>query len=88
MRAEPKGTLLLADGFSCRTQIEEGTGRRALHLAEAIRLAQEPAPPRDAERWARKRRLRAPGSLLLARAAAVGVLLGAVALVVRRRARR
>ncbi|WP_017574394.1 FAD-binding and (Fe-S)-binding domain-containing protein [Nocardiopsis kunsanensis] len=29
--------LVLADGFSCRTQIEQaGTGRRALHLAEAL----------------------------------------------------
>ncbi len=29
--------LVLADGFSCRTQIEQGgTGRRAMHLAEAL----------------------------------------------------
>jgi hypothetical protein len=31
--------MLLADGFSCRSQIEHGTGRRALHLAEALQLA-------------------------------------------------
>jgi FAD/FMN-containing dehydrogenase/Fe-S oxidoreductase len=31
--------LLLADGFSCRHQIEHGAGRTPLHLAEAIRLA-------------------------------------------------
>ncbi|MEV0842432.1 FAD-linked oxidase C-terminal domain-containing protein [Actinocatenispora sera] len=31
--------LVLADGFSCRTQIEEaGTGRRAMHLAEALAM--------------------------------------------------
>jgi FAD/FMN-containing dehydrogenase/Fe-S oxidoreductase len=30
-------TLVIADGFSCRTQIEQGTGRRALHLAEVLR---------------------------------------------------
>lgn len=29
-------TLVLADGFSCRTQIEELSGRRARHLAEAL----------------------------------------------------
>jgi FAD/FMN-containing dehydrogenase/Fe-S oxidoreductase len=29
--------LPVADGFSCRTQIEHGTGRRAKHLAEVIR---------------------------------------------------
>ncbi len=32
-------TLILADGFSCREQIEQGTGRKTLHLAEAIRMA-------------------------------------------------
>jgi Fe-S oxidoreductase len=37
-------TLILADGFSCRTQIEQGTGRRALHLAEALELALEHGP--------------------------------------------
>jgi Fe-S oxidoreductase len=36
--AEPD-TLIVADGFSCRTQIEQGTGRRAVHLAEVIAAA-------------------------------------------------
>lgn len=36
--AEPE-TLVVADGFSCRSQIEQATGRRALHLAEVLRLA-------------------------------------------------
>ena len=37
VRAADPGTLVLADGFSCRTQIEQaGIGRRALHLAEAL----------------------------------------------------
>jgi FAD/FMN-containing dehydrogenase/Fe-S oxidoreductase len=39
-RAGPE-TLLVADGFSCREQIAQGTGRRALHLAEVIRRAME-----------------------------------------------
>jgi FAD/FMN-containing dehydrogenase/Fe-S oxidoreductase len=29
--------LVVADGFSCRTQVEAGTGRRSLHLAELLR---------------------------------------------------
>lgn len=29
-------TLVLADGFSCRTQIEQATGRRAAHVAEIL----------------------------------------------------
>ncbi|HEX9236559.1 MAG TPA: heterodisulfide reductase-related iron-sulfur binding cluster, partial [Actinomycetota bacterium] len=39
VRDASPGTLILADGFSCRTQIEQGTGRTALHLAEVIRMA-------------------------------------------------
>lgn len=36
IRKAAKETLVVADGFSCRSQIEHGSGRRALHLAEAI----------------------------------------------------
>jgi Fe-S oxidoreductase len=36
LRAAPGDALLLADGFSCRTQIAQGTGRRARHLAELL----------------------------------------------------
>jgi FAD/FMN-containing dehydrogenase/Fe-S oxidoreductase len=32
-------TLIIADGFSCREQIRQETGRRALHLAEVLHLA-------------------------------------------------
>ena len=32
-------TLIVSDGFSCREQIFHATGRRAIHLAEAIHLA-------------------------------------------------
>jgi Fe-S oxidoreductase len=32
-------TLIIADGFSCREQIEQSTGRRALHLAEVLQMA-------------------------------------------------
>ena len=67
VRAAAPGSLLLADGFSCRTQIEQGdTGRRALHLAEVLalgldgnlpsqhpeRLARRPSEPPRAARWA------------------------------------
>jgi FAD/FMN-containing dehydrogenase/Fe-S oxidoreductase len=31
-------TLIVADGFSCREQIAQTTGRRALHVAEVIRM--------------------------------------------------
>ena len=34
-------TLIVADGFSCREQIEQATGRRPLHLAEVLKLAND-----------------------------------------------
>ncbi|MER7540919.1 FAD-linked oxidase C-terminal domain-containing protein [Streptomyces sp. NPDC097704] len=48
VRDTAPSALVLADGFSCRTQIEQaGTGRRALHLAEALALAMDGPPPAD-----------------------------------------
>jgi Fe-S oxidoreductase len=32
-------TLIISDGFSCREQILQTTGRKALHLAEVLQLA-------------------------------------------------
>jgi FAD/FMN-containing dehydrogenase/Fe-S oxidoreductase len=39
VRQASPDTLIVSDGFSCREQILQSTGRRALHLAEAIHLA-------------------------------------------------
>ena len=44
VRAAPLQTTVLADGFSCREQIEQGTGRPTRHLAEAIATAMGLAP--------------------------------------------
>jgi hypothetical protein len=41
VRAAPEDALVLADGFSCREQIAQGTDRNGLHLAEVLRLARE-----------------------------------------------
>ena len=41
VREAPADALIVADGFSCRTQIEQLTDRRAIHTAEAIELAME-----------------------------------------------
>ena len=49
-RAASTDTLLVADGFSCRTQIEHGARRKPLHLAQVLSLAQGreiPEQPRD-----------------------------------------
>jgi hypothetical protein len=39
VRSAPSDWLIIADGFSCREQIQQCTGRRTLHLAEVIRMA-------------------------------------------------
>ncbi|HEY7196373.1 MAG TPA: FAD-binding and (Fe-S)-binding domain-containing protein [Gaiellaceae bacterium] len=45
VRAAAGNTLVVADGFSCKTQIEQaGTGRRGLHLAEVIAIARRYGP--------------------------------------------
>jgi Fe-S oxidoreductase len=41
VRAASADTLVVTDGFSCREQIFQSTGRRAWHLAEVIQLALE-----------------------------------------------
>jgi Fe-S oxidoreductase len=43
VRAADQGTLLIADGFSCREQVFQGTGRKPLHLAQVIWAAVERA---------------------------------------------
>jgi hypothetical protein len=43
-KAAPE-TLVVANGFSCRTQIEQaGTGRSGLHVAQVMALARSRAP--------------------------------------------
>lgn len=39
LRQAPPDTLLIADGFSCREQVEQLTGRHPLTLAEVLRDA-------------------------------------------------
>jgi hypothetical protein len=42
VRALDQDTLVVADGFSCKTQIEHGVpDRQALHVAQVLRLARE-----------------------------------------------
>jgi FAD/FMN-containing dehydrogenase/Fe-S oxidoreductase len=77
LRRAPADTLILADGFSCREQIEQGTGRRTLHLAEAIAEAMDLG---DAPALRRRRTTPAEATLLLGGALALGLLIGGRAL--------
>jgi Fe-S oxidoreductase len=72
VREATTDTLLVADGFSCRTQIEQsGVGRRALHIAQVLKLAREGLRPEDV--------LRRPQAPLGRRAARTATLAGATA---------
>ena len=42
VRRAPPDALIISDGFSCREQIVQATGRPAFHLAEAIQLGLGP----------------------------------------------
>jgi FAD/FMN-containing dehydrogenase/Fe-S oxidoreductase len=74
-------TLVVADGFSCKTQIEQGgTGRRGLHVAQVLKLAREhgesgPRGPRPERLYYEVR----PQPSLARRAARAGVLAVAAA---------
>jgi len=39
VRKAGKETLIIADGFSCREQIGQTTDRRALHIAQVLKMA-------------------------------------------------
>ncbi len=39
VRAAEPDTLIVTDGFSCRSQIAQGTGREPLHLAQVLQMA-------------------------------------------------
>ena len=39
VRQAPRDALIVANGFSCREQIAQATGRRALHLAQVLQMA-------------------------------------------------
>jgi hypothetical protein len=40
LREMPSQKLVVADGFRCKTQTEQATGRHPLHLAQLVRIAQ------------------------------------------------
>jgi Fe-S oxidoreductase len=58
LRSADNRAVVLADGFSCRTQIEQGDsgGRGAMHLAELLRagLHGDVGDERPEDRWARR----------------------------------
>ena len=85
VRRAPDDWLIIADGFSCREQIAQGTGRHALHLAEVLQMALQPSAldhddPYPESRLARERQAEIRSSMQRA-GTTVGVLAAAGLLV-------
>ncbi len=47
VREASEGTLILADGFSCESQIVQQTGRKSLHLSQVLQMAFRQGGPRN-----------------------------------------
>jgi len=58
VRSAPADWLIIADGFSCREQIAQGTGRQALHLAEVLQMALDPSSPDEDDPYPESRLVR------------------------------
>jgi FAD/FMN-containing dehydrogenase/Fe-S oxidoreductase len=89
LREAPADAVVLADGFSCRTQIHEleSGGREAMHLSELLAAAGD-LPPEHAERSCAPRPAPPPAGLkLLTLAATAGASALAAAIVIRARRR-
>ncbi|HEX6200366.1 MAG TPA: FAD-linked oxidase C-terminal domain-containing protein, partial [Thermoanaerobaculia bacterium] len=88
VRRADRRTLVLADGFSCRSQIAQATDRRALHLAQVLQMALRESsagppgdlPERDYARSYETERATGLLAALGAAAAAAGALLAALLL--------
>ncbi len=79
VRTAAADTVVVANGFSCKTQIQQSdTGRRALHVSQVMKLAREHGPtgwtPGKPEDRYYERRPSAPRELLVKRYGAVGAV--------------
>jgi hypothetical protein len=88
VREVPDDTLVISDGFSCREQIAQATGRKAMHMAEVLQLALHEGrdvrlngePPETVMQRLQPRALARPraGALAITAAAAGPAVLGAM----------
>jgi FAD/FMN-containing dehydrogenase/Fe-S oxidoreductase len=89
VRRAPLSTVVVANGFSCREQIMQQTGRQALHLAEVIQIAKDgqrsaplmyPEARVAAARTVARQRARRRAASMLAGMGVAGVAVAAFAL--------
>jgi hypothetical protein len=75
VRASMKDSLIVADSFSCREQIQQTTDRQALHLAQVLRMAIEEGPRGPAGNYPEQAYVRSESARpSLGRAAAIAAL--------------
>jgi FAD/FMN-containing dehydrogenase/Fe-S oxidoreductase len=79
IRQAPGDWLIIADGFSCREQIAQGTGRHALHLAEVLQMALQPSALDKDDPYPESRLVRERQSDIRASMKRAGISLGALA---------
>jgi Fe-S oxidoreductase len=78
VRKTAASDIIIADGFSCREQIAQGTQRHALHLAEVLEMAMREGPdarrePYPENRVVRARQLKVRRSMWRAAASLAGI---------------
>lgn len=92
VRAASPQALIMTDGFSCRSQIAQETNRRALHLAEVLKMAMDQGPNGPREDYPERRmiepRVRAQRRSMMRAGLVTGALLVGLATVARSLARR
>jgi Fe-S oxidoreductase len=79
VRQAPADWLIIADGFSCREQIAQGTGRHALHLAEVLQMALQPSALDKDDPYPESRLLRERQAEVTASMKRAGIAAGAIA---------
>jgi FAD/FMN-containing dehydrogenase/Fe-S oxidoreductase len=79
VRQAPTDWLIIADGFSCREQIAQGTGRHALHLAEVLQMALQPSALDKDDPYPESRLVRERQAEVTASMKRAGIAAGALA---------
>ena len=79
VRQAPPDWLIIADGFSCREQIAQGTGRHALHLAEVLQMALDPTSQLASNPYPESKQVRQRDTEVRASMQRTGLGLGAIA---------
>jgi FAD/FMN-containing dehydrogenase/Fe-S oxidoreductase len=80
VRRAASDTIVVADGFSCKTQLEQSrVGRLALHTAEVMKMARELGPAQVRGPYPEQLRPRAPAPPLWIRVGRTAAVLAAVA---------